>query len=161
MAHGQDYEGEENGWPFWSCSHFNGAKKAEQGRPQLSWGACYPKFRNAESSGTHASLLLPWRMGKTMEAKRMAGLSGAARTSMAQKKPRKAAHSSLGALATPNLGTQKARAHMLSNCCHGAWARLWRQREWLPALELAAFQWRKKSRARPLTALLGRLLPQI
>jgi hypothetical protein len=73
-------------------------------------------------------------MGKTMEAKRMADSARAAGISMAQKKPRKAAHSSLGAVATPNLGTQKAQAHMLPNCCHGAWARLWRQREWLAAL---------------------------
>ncbi len=34
---------------------------------------CYLKFRNAESSGTHASQLLSWSMGKTMEAKRIDG----------------------------------------------------------------------------------------
>jgi hypothetical protein len=81
--------------------------------------------------------------------------------SMAQKRPRKAAHSSLGGLPTSNLGTQKAQAHMLPNCCHGARARIWSQREWLAALELPAFPWRKKGRARPTTALLVDFLPQI
>jgi hypothetical protein len=49
--------------------------------------------------------------------------------------------SSLDGPPTSNLGTQKPRAHMLPNGCDGARPMLWRQREWLAALDLVVFQW--------------------
>jgi hypothetical protein len=73
----------------------------------------------------------------------MAGSAGAGGIAMVKKMPRTAASSSLGGPPTSNSETQKARAHMLSNFCHGARPMLWRRREWLAALELLAFKWRK------------------
>jgi len=90
----------------------------------------------------------------------MAGIAGAARTSMAQKMTRKDAHSFLGTNPTANVGTQKARAHTHPHCCHSARMTLWRQREWLAALELLACPWCDKCRAQSTTALLVDLQPQ-
>jgi hypothetical protein len=136
-------------------------KNAAHSRPQLPWGGRKHKFRIAESTATHASGALLWCSAVHMDGIRTVGIDGDAHISMPEKMPRIAAHSSLGRDANANLESQKARAHMLPNFCHGARARIWRQREWLAALELPAFPWRKKGRARPPTALLVDFLPQI
>ncbi len=68
---------------------------------------------------------------------------------------------SLGGVRTTNLETQKAQEHMHLKCCHGAMPTTSMWREWMAALELLAFPWRKKCRARSPTTPLQDLQPQI
>jgi hypothetical protein len=141
-------------------AHIRMKERVRKG-PSLLWGTCPHKRRNGKSSGIHESQVLLWCGADHVHVMRMHGSSWDTNIAMAQKMPRILLNSSLGGLPTSNLGTQKARAHMLPNCCHGERPMLWRRRECLAALELPAFPWRKKCRSCPTTGLLVDFLPQI
>ncbi len=141
-------------------AHIRMKERVRKG-PSLPWGTCPHKRRNGKSSGIQESQVLTWCGSDHVYVMSMHDNSWNTNIAMAQKMTRIPAHSSLGGPPTSNLGTQKARTHMLPNCWHGAWARLWSQREWLATLDLPTFPWRKKWRAFSPTVLLVDLLPQI